>query len=299
MALRTNLRSKKSAGKKVPPISARTIPFVDQKIQDEMVKGKLFVPQQLNVACGQSVGKQRDHNEDSLFTFTITLGNETNKIPLGLYLIADGMGGHQHGEIASNTAVRTVAGLVLRKFIPFISEKPEKIDEPLQEMMRTVIHDTQLSVRQSAPDGGTTLTAALVLGTQVTITHIGDSRAYMLHHDLRMEALTRDHSLAKRLEELGQITAEEAAVHPHRNVLYRALGQGELLEPDILTTQFPQPGYILLCTDGLWGVLTEDEIVQIIHESPNIQVACQGLVEAANEAGGPDNISVILVQLLG
>jgi serine/threonine protein phosphatase PrpC len=98
---------------------------------------------------------------------------------------------------------------------------------------------------------------------------------------------------------LGQLTSTEAASHPQRNVLYRALGQGEILDPDILTVSFPQPGYLMLCSDGLWGVISEQEIYRSIVEAPTLQRACQNMVEAANRAGGPDNISVILVQLLG
>jgi serine/threonine protein phosphatase PrpC len=292
-------RGKKRGRALAAPADVSTAPLLDRQIQAALVKGKHYEPQQLNAGCGQSVGKQREHNEDSLFAFSIAVGNETNSVPLGLYIVADGMGGHQYGEVASNAAVRTVAGNVLRKFLPYIVNPSEPIDESLQELMRTAVDEAQRAVIQAAPGGGTTLTAALVLGTQVTVAHIGDSRAYALRPDRRIEALTRDHSLVRRLEELGQITAQEAAVHPQRNVLYRALGQGEVLEPDIFTAPFPQPGYILLCSDGLWGVLPEEDIYQIIGESPNLQTACQNLISAANTAGGPDNISVVLVQLLG
>jgi protein phosphatase len=120
----------------------------------------------------------------------------------------------------------------------------------------------------------------------------------LLYGEQRMEAVTRDHSLVRRLEELGQITPAEAAVHPQRNVLYRALGQGESLDPDVVTTPFPIGGYLLLCSDGLWGVIPEDEMRRIVYEAPTIQRACQDLVAAANSAGGPDNITVVLAHLL-
>ncbi len=146
------------------------------------------------------------------------------------------------------------------------------MEEPLQEMMRAAITEAQRAVTQAAPGSGTTLTAALVLGQQMTIGHVGDSRAYALHLDGRAEVLTRDHSLVKRLEELGQISSEEAANHPQRNVLYRALGQGEVLEPDIFTSPFPQPGYLLLCSDGLWSVLPDDNLIAPWSTSaPNLQ----------------------------
>ncbi|MGC8857447.1 MAG: PP2C family protein-serine/threonine phosphatase, partial [Anaerolineae bacterium] len=161
------------------------------------------------------------------------------------------------------------------------------------------IKDAHRVVQRDAPGSGTTLTAALVLGQQVTIAHVGDSRAYVVYPDGRIEAITRDHSLVKRLEELGHLNASEAANSPHRNVLIRALGQGDMLEADIFTIPFPQPGYLLLCSDGLWGVVPDQDISRAVIEAPNLHRACQNLVTAANTAGGPDNISVILIQLVG
>jgi len=112
-----------------------------------------------------------------------------------------------------------------------------------------------------------------------------------------MDVLTRDHSLVKRLVELGQITPEEAAIHPKRNVLYRALGQGEPFEPDVHSATAPNAGYLLICSDGLWGVVPETEMFRLITSAESPQQACQNLVIAANEAGGPDNITAILVRM--
>uniref|UniRef100_A0A7V4LCN9 TetR family transcriptional regulator n=1 Tax=Desulfobacca acetoxidans TaxID=60893 RepID=A0A7V4LCN9_9BACT len=109
----------------------------------------------------------------------------------------------------------------------------------MEEIAQAAVMEAQRAVLREAPGSGTTVTAALVLGQQLTISHVGDSRAYLLYNEQRMEAITRDHSLVRRLEELGQITSAEAAVHPQRNVLYRALGQGDTLEPDVVTTPFP------------------------------------------------------------
>ena len=257
-----------------------------------------FSPTQLIVGSGQSVGKQRDHNEDSLFTFSMTIGNGTNSQPLGIFIVADGMGGHQYGEVASNVATRTVASFLIRKFHPIIADASVSLDESLQEIMQEAVKEAQRAVVKSAPGSGTTLTAVLVIGQQMTVAHVGDSRAYSVQPKGQITLLTRDHSLVHRLEELGQITSDEAAVHPQRNVLYRALGQGEFLDADVFTSQFPQPGYLFLCSDGLWGVVSESEILQIISESKDIQSACQSLVAAANAAGGPDNISAVMVKLL-
>jgi protein phosphatase len=210
------------------------------------------------------------------------------------------MGGHQFGEVASNAAIRTVAGYILRKFHPYLFHiKADTMDESFQEIMQAAVSEAQRAIQREAPGSGTTLTAALVVGQQITVAHVGDSRAYFIYPDGRVEPITRDHSLVKRLEELGHITPDEAVNYPHRNVLYRALGQGEILDPDIFTLGFPQPGHLMICSDGLWGVLTEQDLVRSINEAPNLQRACQNLVNAANTAGGPDNISVILVQLIG
>ena len=278
-----------------------TAPLSEQQIQSILhsTNSKLEF-QQLLASCGQSVGKQRELNEDSLFALTATMAGNSGNVPFGLYIVADGMGGHQFGEIASNAAIRSVAGYILKKFHPFLFQiSGESMEESFQEIMQAAVREAQRTIQKEAPGSGTTLTAALVVGQQITVAHVGDSRAYFIYQDGRVEAITRDHSLVKRLEELGHITPEEAANYPHRNVLYRALGQGEILDPDIFNVAFPQPGYLMVCSDGLWGVITEQDLSRSITDAPTLQRACQNLVNAANTAGGPDNISVILVQLLG
>ena len=281
--------------------TANTAPLSDQQLQSIVSnQNPRFDLQQLIAAGGQSVGKQRELNEDSLLAITSTMAGNSGNLPFGLYIIADGMGGHQFGEVASNAAIRTVAGYILRKFHSYLFQiKTDTMDESFQEIMLAAVSEAQRAIQREAPGSGTTLTAALVLGQQITVAHVGDSRAYFVYPDGRIEAITRDHSLVKRLEELGHISPEEAENYPHRNVLYRALGQGEILEPDIFTIAFPQPAYLMICSDGLWGVVSEQDLVRSITEAPNLQRACQNLVTAANTAGGPDNISVVLAQLIG
>jgi PPM family protein phosphatase len=281
--------------------TANTAPLSDQQLQAIVSnQNPRFDLQQLIAAGGQSVGKQRELNEDSLLAITSTMAGNSGNLPFGLYIIADGMGGHQFGEVASNAAIRTVAGYVLRKFHSYLFQiKTDTMDESFQEIMLAAVSEAQRAIQREAPGSGTTLTAALVLGQQITVAHVGDSRAYFVYPDGRIEAITRDHSLVKRLEELGHISPEEAENYPHRNVLYRALGQGEILEPDIFTIAFPQPACLMICSDGLWGVVSEQDLVRSITEAPNLQRACQNLVTAANVAGGPDNISVVLAQLIG
>lgn len=281
--------------------NATTAPLTDQQISSIIAsQTPKYEMKQLIASVGQSVGKQREHNEDSVLALTNTISGSTESIPFGLYIVADGMGGHQFGEVASNAAIRIIGGNVTKKFHSFLYNMPtQSLQESLQEVMESSILEAHQYIQREAPGSGTTVTAALVLGQQVTIGHVGDSRAYGVYPDGRMEPLTRDHSLVKRLEELGHLSRDEAENFPHRNVLIRALGQGESLEADIFTIPFPQPGYLMLCSDGLWGVVNEKDIVRIISEAPTLLGACQSLVEAANTAGGPDNITVALAQLVG
>lgn len=285
-----------------PPRSeSETIPLspdrLGEMLETQQLKYELV---QLVAASGQSVGKQRELNEDSLLLITSTMAGNAGNTPFGLYIVADGMGGHQYGEVASNTAMRTFSGHILRTFHSYLFNIPSQpANESLQDIMSAGVTLAQEAIQRDAPGSGTTLTAALVLGNKVTIAHVGDSRAYAVYPDGRFDLLSRDHSLVGRLEELGQITAEEAANHPQKNVLYRALGQGEVLEPDLFSVVFPETGMLMLCSDGLWGVLSEQQMHQAINDAPTLENACQNLVNAANAAGGPDNISVVLVKMIG
>ena len=298
------LFGKKTTDKPVIPKQvdmATTAPLSDQQISAIVLNQSVkYEMKQLIASVGQSVGKQREHNEDSLLAITSTISGSADGIPFGLYIVADGMGGHQFGEVASNAAVRIMGGNIFKKFHSYLFNLPtEALQDSLQEMMEASIMEAHQYVQREAPGSGTTVTAALVLGQQVTIAHVGDSRAYSVYPDGRIEPITRDHSLVKRLEELGHLSKDEAVNFPHRNVLIRALGQGESLEADIFTIPFPKTGSLMICSDGLWGVISEKDIYRSIAEAPNLHRACQNMVEAANLAGGPDNITVILVQMIG
>lgn len=281
--------------------NAVTAPLSDQQISS-IIASQLpkYEIKQLIASVGQSVGKQRDHNEDSVLALTTTISGSSESVPFGLYVVADGMGGHQFGEVASNAAIRMVGGNITQKFHSFLYNMPSQpLQDSLQEVMESSIMEAHQFIQKEAPGSGTTITAALVLGGQVTIGHVGDSRAYAVYSDGRLDSITRDHSLVKRLEELGHLNKDEAENFPHRNVLIKALGQGETLEADVFTVPFPQNGTLMICSDGLWGVVNEKDIFRIISETPNLHRACQHLIEAANAAGGPDNITVILAQLIG
>ncbi|MGD9091549.1 MAG: protein phosphatase 2C domain-containing protein [Anaerolineales bacterium] len=280
-----------------PTTEVPTEPIPPETVQ-LMEEAQRVEPRQLIVGSAQSVGRQRDHNEDALLTLTSTLTSDYSNAPFGLFIVADGMGGHHHGEIASGIAIRDMASYIVSKlYTSILSFNPISPEESIQEIMQTGVQDAHLAITKQVPGGGTTLTAALILGKQLTIAHVGDSRAYLLGNDNHIEVLTRDHSLVKRLVELGQITKDEAAIHPQRNVLYRALGQGEPFDADIKTTPLPPSSYLLLCSDGLWGVVPDADIYRMVMESTNPESACQNLIDAANRAGGPDNITVILVRL--
>ena len=283
---------KKLVGVKTAPLDSAELAAISAPVEPSK-------PLQLVVGTGQSNGLQRDHNEDALYAVSAILADGANETQFGLFIVADGMGGYEYGEIASSVAARSITQHILAKvYLPHMDPEGDGQQESLQEIIETGILKAQQLVRTRAPGGGTTLTAAVLIGDQVTIAHVGDSRAYFVHPGGRMELLTHDHSLVHRLVELGQITEEEALVHPNRNVLYRAIGQPEPFKPDIQTFQMPHPGYLLICSDGLWGAVNDANMAKIIHDSINPSEACKKLVAAANEAGGPDNISAVLVEYL-
>jgi len=253
------------------------------------------------LGIAQDVGRVRNHNEDTLMVFSGELGGLEPMPAFGLYVIADGMGGHSLGERASGVAARALTQSVLRALSPSLLARPDEddIERPLlTDVMETAILEANQAVHAHVPDGGTTVTAALVIGDSVVIGHVGDSRAYFLH-PAGCEPLTRDHSLVQRLKELGQITDEEAAIHPQRSVLYRAVGQGDGLEVDVISRRIDPGSRLLLCSDGMWGLVPDHVILQIARQAEGPQAAATELVEAANLAGGPDNISVIIVQFPG
>jgi protein phosphatase len=248
------------------------------------------------VGSSQSTGIERSHNEDALLLLNgFTLGTQSQS-DFGVFIVADGMGGHRAGEVASAVSIRTVARRIAEQTVlHLLNGDDQEESTPLQDQLKKALEEANLAVVDTVPGGGTTLTAAVLVGNQLTFGHVGDSRAYFIQ-DSKAEVITRDHSLVERLRELGQLSEEEAAVHPQRNVLYRAIGQGANLEVDVFSMPTPKGGYLLICSDGLWGVVPDPTMLEIIHSAANPQKACEQLVQAANFAGGPDNISVVLVK---
>jgi serine/threonine protein phosphatase PrpC len=252
----------------------------------------------LRFSWAQDTGKVREHNEDVLLAVTSELAGLETMPALGLFLVADGMGGHALGERAAGMAARAVARSILEQFLPSVlTDSLVEVERPdLFEVMQTAMLTANRAVNRVAPNGGTTLTCAVLLDRQLVVAHIGDSRAYLVAEG-RLEQLTHDHTLVKRLEEMGQLTAAEAAVHPQRNILYRALGQQlETVEAEITSVRLPPRASVLLCSDGLWSLVPDDKILAIIQQSASLQTTCEALVAAANAGGGLDNISVVLAQ---
>lgn len=251
----------------------------------------------MRVGWVSDVGRQRSINEDSVLVVEAFQEGHDALEPFGLFIVADGMGGHKEGEVVSALAVRTAARHILQQFyLASLDRREHGADQAsIVEILEQAANLANSAVVTAVPGGGTTLICALVMGRRAYLANVGDSRAYIVSPQ-GLEQVTRDHSLVDRLVEMGQLTAEEAATHPQKNVLYRAVGQGGALEVDTFVRSIPRGHYLLLCTDGLWGMVAEAEIASIIMRASSPQEASEALVAAANRAGGRDNISAILVE---
>jgi len=255
------------------------------------------VQSKFKVGWATDVGKVRHHNEDTALVITAAHDGDSASPALGVFILADGMGGHRSGEVASSLAARAAAHHILDQFyLPTLISQEHNSGQPaLKEMLVDAVRAANTTVADQVPGGGTTLTCALVLGSHVYIAHVGDSRAYVVTKG-GLDQITHDHSLVDRLVEMGQLTHDEAADHPHKNVLYRAVGQSGLLEVDTYLQTIPEGGRLLLCSDGLWGLVSEVDIIDIITAAPSPQEACRRLIASANQAGGGDNITAILAE---
>jgi protein phosphatase len=223
-------------------------------------------------------GRQRPANEDSYW-----VGNP-------LFVLADGMGGAQAGEVASQTAVEAFTG--------GLPDGPGSHEERLAGLVgRANARIHELAQADDAHAGmGTTLTAAYVGEDDLAIAHVGDSRLYVLR-DGALQQLTDDHSLVGELVRRGQISAEEAEDHPQRSIITRALGIEDEVVVDHLTWPVRDGDVFLICSDGLTGMVSDERVAEIIRDAPSLNQAAQLLVQAANDAGGRDNITVILFRV--
>ena len=248
------------------------------------------------------VGRVRDQDEDAVFVFVAEQCSSMTMPPFGLFILADGMGGHHAGEVASAVACQTVAAQIMEHvYLPLLyGDVLKEGDGSVPSLTETLAEAVQFANQEvfaSTPGSGTTLTCALVVGNHLVIGHVGDSRAYLRDDGGGVHLLTNDHSMVKQLVDIGQLTPEAAAVHPRRNILYRAVGQGGGLTVDVRALTLDGDAQLLLCTDGLWGSVPDAELWQIVTAAPSAQGACEQLVAAANAAGGTDNITAIVVEL--
>lgn len=247
------------------------------------------------------VGSLRDLNEDSLLTQELSLVHRGISQPVGLYVIADGMGGHAAGDVASGMVVNTLA----HKMASEVMADQTSLEGTGRRLDPTVWLNEAIAAANSAvferrrnarTDMGTTLVATLLVGDTATIGHVGDSRAYLVNGQ-GIRQLTTDHSLVERLVATGQISRAEAHDHPQRNVIYRTVGDKARVEPDIASQRLAPGDCLLLCSDGLSGMLPDEEMWRIVINSPSLPEACRQLIQAANQAGGDDNITVVLVKV--
>ncbi|MGA8335002.1 MAG: Stp1/IreP family PP2C-type Ser/Thr phosphatase, partial [Solirubrobacteraceae bacterium] len=227
--------------------------------------------------CKTDTGRQRRDNEDSAFA----------RAPV--FVVADGMGGAQAGEVASRIAVEA-----FEQGLPDSGSPEERLATRVREA------NAQIYERSRADRGragmGTTLTAAYVDDTHVAIAHVGDSRAY-LFRDGTLQRLTQDHSLVDELVRRGKLTEEQAAEHPQRSIITRALGPEPDVEVDTWTYPARAGDVVLLCSDGLTSMISEERVKATLVEHENLDEAGDALIREANEAGGRDNITVVLFRL--
>jgi serine/threonine protein phosphatase PrpC len=233
-----------------------------------------------------------------VFAFITTLPRETSDITLGLFVVADGMGGHDGGEVASRMAVTTVSRTVLRELV--LPALEDNVTEALQPLIIAAVQDANRAIWEHAQavgsDMGTTCTVALLLGQALYIGHVGDSRAY-LATPTGMKVITNDHSAVGRLIQVGQLDPSEARDHPLRSQLYRTIGQHPEVVVDFVYQPLGDATHLLLCSDGLWGMVDDEVLLDVLEQSFWPQDACRQLIARANLAGGDDNISAVVVTL--
>ncbi|MCX7711937.1 MAG: Stp1/IreP family PP2C-type Ser/Thr phosphatase [Clostridia bacterium] len=241
----------------------------------------------MRFAVQSDKGIVRELNEDS---YNILAGYPN--VPVS-FIIADGMGGHNSGEVASQMAVNIISNHIL--------ENPESFtnEEQIQSSLREVIEKANSLIYAASKDNsdhygmGTTLILAVVCNRKLYIGHVGDSRVYVLR-DANLEQITTDHSFIEELLKNGSITREEALKHPKRNLITRALGCMEEVEVDTYICNLKENDIYILCTDGLSNLVDEETLKNIVSNNEDPDTACRELIDTANSNGGEDNITVIV-----
>lgn len=236
----------------------------------------------IRYAAATDTGRLRDLNEDAWLT------DERH----GLFVVADGMGGHQAGEVAS--------ALALEAFSSALRESLGATSQEIRQSLKQAIAAANAAVADASRRNekyagmGTTLTAAVITGRTLYLSHIGDSRAYLVRDD-GMTQLTEDHTLLHEMVARGEVEPEEARFHPLRNVITRALGTFSTVQADIAIHELQAGDQILLCTDGLTSMVEDDRVVAAVREEKDLEAVANRLIREANEAGGEDNITIVLI----
>jgi len=236
----------------------------------------------VNAIALSEIGKVRKENEDSYLV----------SMERGLYAVADGMGGYAGGQVASGIAIRILDEEVASLVSPDNCSCSEMLLNSLLKANKQILEQGK---DEEYFGMGTTVTAARLFPGKLCIAHIGDSRAYLFREG-SFRLLTQDHSLVNELLQKGELTMEEALNHPRRNILTRALGVNEQPQIDLLDLSVQKGDLLLLCTDGLYNQVTDEEIQEIFTVQDSLKVKVEKMVNLALERGGNDNITAVLVQ---
>ncbi|MEN9934335.1 MAG: hypothetical protein RLZZ387_914 [Chloroflexota bacterium] len=255
-------------------------------------------PGQLTFAALRDIGRVREVNQDHVFGLAVTLPREESDLLAGLFIVADGMGGHDGGEVASQKAIAAAVRHVLAELV--VPALDGDVSAALRPMLVAAVQEANRAVWDHAQltgsDMGTTCTIALLLGHTLHIGHVGDTRAYLMSAS-GAQVLTDDHSAVGRLIELGQLDPSEAREHPLRSQLYRTVGQQPRVAVDLVTEPLGNATHLLLASDGLWSLVEDEELCAVVVGAVTPQAACEELIARANAAGGDDNISAVVVRL--
>lgn len=244
--------------------------------------------------CDSHVGKVRKNNEDYCMGEII----QTEGDCIGIFALADGMGGHQKGEVASKIAVESIIDFLKENISQSGCIKMDYLDDIIKQGYNYANKKIYAKALEdnSCEGMGTTLVVAVIYKNDVIIANVGDSRGYLLHnHDFRK--ITKDHSVVEELVNANLITEEEARRHPRRNQITRAMGAEEIIIVDIFREKLEKDDILLLATDGLTGCVEDESIKNIIEQDKGIKEICQDLINEANNNSGKDNISVILSKI--
>ena len=244
--------------------------------------------------CDSHVGKVRKNNEDYCMGEVI----QTEEGSIGIFALADGMGGHKKGEVASKIAVESIIQFLKENISKDSRIKMDYLDDVIKQgynYANQKIFD-KVSEDSSCEGMGTTLVVAVIYKDDMIMANVGDSRGYLLHND-EFRRITRDHSVVEELVNANLITEEEARVHPRRNQITRAMGAEEIIIVDIFREKVEKGDMILLATDGLTGCVGDEDIKNIIKQDKDIKEICEDLINQANDNSGKDNISVILSKI--